>query len=157
MRTSCGLWAGAILALSSAAAAAQEFPKSGEAEYDTYYVFETLASLDSGVGAGGIDEFTGITRNVEGSGPFHDMTVHCLGHWTSIKGEFGFDGSCVETDADGHTVFTTFDDENHYIVGGTGKYAGITGKAPYTAVQLHETAGGRVGRVVNHKVSWEIK
>ncbi len=113
--------------------------------------------MDSGVGMGGIDEFTGITRNINGSGPFHDMTVHCLGHWTSIKGEFDFAGSCVETDTDGHTVFTTFDNENHYIVGGTGKYAGITGKAPYTVVQLHETAGGRIGRVVNHKVSWEIK
>jgi hypothetical protein len=147
----------ALIALCSVPVMAADFPKSGEAEYDTYYVFETVAKVDSGVGTGGIDEFTGLTRNVKGDGPFHDMSVHCLGHWTMIKDDFNFDGSCVETDKDGDNVFTTFDNQNHYIVGGTGKYKGITGKAPYTPVQLHETVGGRIGRVVNHKASWEIK
>jgi hypothetical protein len=143
--------------LSSVPVAAAEFPKTGEAEYDTYYVFETLAELDSGAGAGGVDEFTGITRNVMGDGPFHDMSVHCLGLWTFVNDESNFDGSCVETDKDGDNVFTTFDDQNHYIMGGTGKYKGITGTAPYTVIELHSTVGRRTGRVVNHKASWEIK
>jgi hypothetical protein len=42
-------------------------------------------------------------------------------------------------------------------IGGTGKYEGITGKAPYTVVELHQTVGGRTPRVVNHKVSWKIQ
>ena len=148
----------AIVLLCAVPAVAAEFPKSGEAEYDTYYVFNHLSQIDSGVGQGGIDEFTGITRNVKGDGPFHDMSVHCLAHWTFINNDIGsFDGSCVETDKDGDNVFTTFDNENHYIVGGTGKYKGITGKAPYTPIQLHDTVGGWTPRVVNHKVSWEIK
>jgi hypothetical protein len=41
-------------------------------------------------------------------------------------------GSCVETDLDGDNVLTKFDADAHYIVGGTGKYKGITGKAPYS-------------------------
>jgi hypothetical protein len=143
--------------LSTASASAQEFPKSGQAEYDTYYVFENLSKIETSAGTGGIDEFTGITRNVKGDSLFNDMAVHCLGHWTVIGDKFDFRGSCAETDAAGDTVFTTFDNDNHYIVGGTGKYTGITGTVPYTAMQLADTVGGRTARVVNHKASWEIK
>ena len=136
---------------------AQDFPKSGEAEYDTYYLFDTRASSDSGLGMAGIDEFSGITRNVKGEGPFHDMSVHCLAHWTLIGDAFKSNGSCVETDKDGDNVFTTFDEGTHYVVGGTGKYKGITGKAPYTVTELHNTAGGRAARIVNHKASWQVE
>ena len=132
----------AFILFCTAPVVAADFPKSGEAEYDTYYVFQTVTSIDSTVGSGGIDEFTGITRNVKGEGPFHDMSVHCLAHWTAVKDASTYDGSCVETDRDGDNVFTTFDSENHYIVAGTGKYTGITGKAPYKPVELHATAGG---------------
>jgi hypothetical protein len=136
---------------------AAEFPKSGEAEYDTYYVFENLVTMDSGAGIGAVDEFTGITRNVKGEELFNDMSVHCLMHWTLIGEKWDGSGSCVETDGDGDQVFTTFDASAHYLVGGTGKYKGITGKAPYTPVELHDTVGGRTARVVNHKVSWRIQ
>jgi hypothetical protein len=54
-------------------------------------------------------------------------------------------------------AFTTFDDKNHYLMGGTGKYKGITGIIPYTVVGLHETVGGRTAWIVNHKAIWEIK
>jgi hypothetical protein len=143
--------------LSFAGAGAQDFPTSGTAEYDTYYVFQTIATIKTDVGTGGIDEFTGITRNVKGEEPFDNMAVHCLGHWTAIGDKFDFRGSCAETDAANDTVFTTFDNDNHYIVGGTGKYKGISGTVPYTAMQLADTVGGRTARVVNHKASWQIK
>ena len=54
-------------------------------------------------------------------------------------------------------LFTTFDDKNHYLMGGTGKYKGITGTAAYTIVELHDTVGGRPALIVNHKATWEIK
>src|SRR5262245_27681326 len=136
---------------------AQDFPKSGEAEYDTYYLVDSRASLDIGVGTAGIDEYSGITRNVKGEGPFHDMSVHCLVHWTLIGDAYKSNGSCAETDKDGDNVFTTFDEGTHYTVGGTGKYKGITGKAPYMVTELHKTAGGRAAYIVNHKATWEIK
>jgi hypothetical protein len=147
---------GLIVAVSAQSFAA-DFPKSGAAEYDTYYVFEKVATMDSGVGTSAITEFTGITRNVKGDGPFHNMSVHCLMHSTVIADKWDGSGSCVETDLDGDNVLTKFDADAHYIVGGTGKYKGITGKAPYSDVELKDTAGGRNAAVVNHKVSWEIK
>jgi hypothetical protein len=47
--------------------------------------------------------------------------------------------------------------QNHYLMGGTGKYKGITGTVPYTVVGLHETVGGRTAWIVNHKATWELK
>jgi hypothetical protein len=146
-----------VLALYASAAIAAEFPKSGEAKYDTYYVGNPVAKIDSGAGTGTIVDETGINRNVKGEGPFHDMSVRCLYHMSSVGETLHFNGSCVETNKDGDNVFTTFDDKNHYLMGGTGKYKGITGTVPYTVVLLHETVGGREAVIVNHKAKWEIK
>ena len=145
------------LAFSATPAVSAEFPKTGEAEYDTYYVDNPLAKIDSGVGTGAIVDSTGITRNVKGEGPFDDMSVRCLYHSTSVEDTFHLNGSCVETDKDGDNVFTTFDDKNHYLMGGTGKYKGITGTVPYTLVELHEAVGGRSAAIVNHKATWETQ
>ena len=73
-----------VLTFCAAPAAAAEFPKTGSAEYDTYYVDNTVAKIDSGAGTGVIGEETGITRNVKGEGPFHDMSVRCLYHWSVV-------------------------------------------------------------------------
>jgi hypothetical protein len=146
-----------VLALCVAPAVAAEFPKSGQAEYDTYYVFNTLVELDGGAGKAAIVDITGINRNFKGEGPFHDMSQRCVGHWSLVGETFHFTGSCVETDKDGDNIFTTFDDKNHYLMGGTGKYQGITGTIPYAVTELHDAVGGREARIVNHKASWEIK
>ena len=146
-----------VLMFCSAPAAAAEFPKSGSAEYDTYFVDNTLAKIDSGAGTGAIVDSTGITRNVKGEGPFHDMSMRCLYHTSTVGETTHYSGSCVETDKDGDNVFTTFDDNNHYMMGGTGKYKGITGTVPYTVVLLHDMVGGRSAYIVNHKATWEIK
>jgi hypothetical protein len=57
-----------ILTFFAAPAAAAEFPKTGSAEYDTYYVDTVVAQIDSGAGTGAIVDTTGITRNVKGEG-----------------------------------------------------------------------------------------
>src|SRR5262245_62340867 len=73
-----------VLTFCAVPAAAAEFPKTGSAEYDTYYVDNTVAKIDSGAGTGVIGEETGITRNVKGEGPFHDMSVRCHYHWSVV-------------------------------------------------------------------------
>ena len=57
-----------VLTFCASPAAAAEFPKTGSAEYDTYYVDNTVAKIDSGAGTGAIVDSTGITRNVKGQG-----------------------------------------------------------------------------------------
>jgi hypothetical protein len=141
----------------SGPALAYEFPKKGQAEYDTYYVFNDIAKLESGDAKSGITRITGITRNVAGPGPFNDMSVECLMHWTVISAKWVGYGSCIETDRTGDVVFTTFDSDNHYIVGGTGKYKGITGKARYTVDELRPLPNGQGASIVKHMADWEIK
>ena len=155
MRIQIAALAASILTASAACAA--DFPKKGEAEYDAYYVFRSQSKMDSAAGSGGLDELTGITRNVKGEGPFHDMSVRCLMQWTQIGETFASTGSCVETDRDGDDIFATFDTGTHTIIGGTGKYKGITGTAPYSPDNLHDANGGHWAAVAKHKVAWEIK
>ena len=51
----------------------------------------------------------------------------------------------------------TFDDKTTTLIGGMGKYKGITGTVSYTNVELHDTVGGRPALITNHKATWEIK
>jgi hypothetical protein len=146
-----------LLTFCAAPALSAEFPKTGEAEYDTYYVDNVLAKMDIGFATGSIVDETGITRNVKGEGPFHDMSVRCLYHLSVVGEIFHFNGSCVETDKDGDNIFAIVDDKSHSLIGGTGKYKGITGTVSYTVTGLHETVGGRPALIVNHKATWEIK
>ena len=41
-----------VLTFCASAAAAAEFPKTGSAEYDTYYVSNVVGKMDSGAGTG---------------------------------------------------------------------------------------------------------
>lgn len=150
-------WSSTAIMLGTVCASAADFPAKGEAEYDTYYVIQDVATIDSGVGTGALSILTGITRNVKGEGIFHDMSVECLSHSTVINDKWMQYASCVETDKDGDNVFTTSDDKVHQIIGGTGKYRGITGIAPYTVNELHDTVGKRFAVIVNHKASWTVE
>lgn len=64
-----------VFAFWTAEAAAAEFPKTGEAEYDTYYVYKTAAKIDSGAGMGLIVDVTGITRMSKAKA--RSMTCRC--------------------------------------------------------------------------------
>jgi hypothetical protein len=87
-----------VLAFCAAPALSAEFPKTGQAEYDAYYVFDTVAKIDSGAGMGAIVDVTGINRNVKGEGPFNNMSVRCVGHQSLAGDTFDFHGSCVDTE-----------------------------------------------------------
>ena len=148
----------AVFLMAAAQCNAADFPRQGEAEYDTYYVGATALNLETaGVAMGGVEEILGVTRNVEGQGPFHDMSVRCLYQWSQIGEAVDAGGSCIETDRDGDEIFTTFANGTHTIVGGTGKYKGITGKATYTIDFLHNTNGGHTASLIKHKAVWQIK
>ena len=50
-----------VVTFCAAPAVSAEFPKTGEAEYDTYYIDNVLQKIDSEAGMAGIVEETGIT------------------------------------------------------------------------------------------------
>ena len=85
-----------VLMFCAAPAVSAEFPKTGSAEYDTYYVDNTLAKIDNGVGTGAIIDLTGITRNVKGESPFNDMSVRCLDHTSRWERHFTTMGAALK-------------------------------------------------------------
>lgn len=48
-------------------------------------------------------------------------------------------------------------DRTFTLVGGTGKYQGITGGGTYQADPLHDTVDGENATIVRHRVRWEIR
>jgi hypothetical protein len=79
------------------------------------------------------------------------MPVRCVGHQAWWDGHFISTVAALKPTKDGDNAFTTFDYKNHYLMGRTGKYKGITGTIPYTVVELHDTVGGHPANIVNHK------
>lgn len=148
-----------ISATATLPATAAEFPKSGEAEFDTYGTWRQLAAFETEVGRAGLGEGHGVMRNVKGAGPFDEMTMQCLENWTLIHEAWAGNGSCALVDRDGDRLMTTWTSADHTFtfVGGTGKYRGITGGGTYQADLLHDAVGGQGATIVRHRVKWKIQ
>lgn len=149
------------LSLTQVAAADKlQMPQQGTAAYVIYYTSHSLATLDMGeVGSEALLELVGIARNPEGGKFFDNMSVRCVFYREAMGGKVKGNGACVETDSDGDKVFTTFDAgvAVHTLIGGTGKYKGISGSAPYTRAYLPAPGQGLGAFIVEHKVSWQFK
>jgi hypothetical protein len=153
-------------------ALAVDLPDTGMTPYVTHFVFRPLESIDVPGAKVTAFEATGITSNMEGGQMLDKMSARCQ----AINVDFGpkkyIDGACVLTDADGDMIFSTFDTRDvdqaagekgacgtHIITGGTGKYAGITGKEPFACDGMPALAGagGYTSMNIPHVTSWEIK
>lgn len=152
----------AIVLTSATNLACAEVPKlalNGSATYVTYYTTQVLSTLDMGeVGSGTMLQFTGISRNADGTKAFDNMSVRCVVYNETLGGKPHIGGSCVEIDADGDKVLTTFSAGVHTIVGGSGKYKGLSGSAPFSVISRLPSPGSGTGAlVVEHRVSWQFK
>jgi hypothetical protein len=134
----------------------------GTTRYTTYYTVISRKVLDIGENRQQyILDYAGITRNDEGKNMFNNMTVHCVGSAYVDRNARKGSGACKEADGDGDEIFTTysFDTANtpagaHTLIGGTGKYKGITGKAEYTPQSLRGPVEGDTMFIVPHNVTW---
>jgi hypothetical protein len=165
---------GVLTAVVPRAVLGGEMPKSGSTSYTTHYVFNPTG-YDEVKGVGKITPLllVGNTTNDKGEAAFDKMKARCF----AIKVEAGaksyFDGSCSLTDEDGDAVFSTFDSRQldksqpemncgtHAIIGGTGKYQGITGTEAFACHFVKETPPGQPFADYRvdfpHNVTWEIK
>jgi hypothetical protein len=140
------------------AAEVAKLPPSGTTHFTTYFSMRPAHELamvdDSSIT---VVELVGITRNPDGEPWFDSMVVRCLASIRVVKGEQELYGACKETDADGDYTSTTFDSEAHYFIGGTGKYQGITGKAPFTVQSLPAPDEGLGALIIPHEVTWTLE
>ncbi len=148
-----------LASVSTPVALGADFPKSGQAEFDTYGTWRDLSTMNTSLGKQGMDEGHGILRNVNGEGPFNDMVAHCMEVWTAIRNSPTSTGTCALIDTDGDATLTTWSSDTHLFsfIGGTGKYQGIIGGGSYKGRPLHDAVGGQSAFVVHHQVRWEIK
>ena len=162
----------ALVTLASASFAADTMPSSGTTPYVTHFVFRPVTSLDvPSLGTATLLEAVGTTTNMKGEKMLDKMSAHCMALNVASGDKKYIDGACVLADADGDKIFSTFDTRDldksqpdmncgmHIITGGTGKYAGITGKEPFACNGLPDLAGGGgyTSMDIPHNTTWEIK
>jgi hypothetical protein len=131
------------LALTSAQAG--ETAKQGSDSTTTYFV-EIPTS-------GGHLEWVGIIRTESGDAMFDKMGVHS----TDLGGDgfLGGHGKSTIIDSYGDKVFTTWAEGASHYVGGTGKYAGISGEGVWSCIHRVAPDGWAVD-ICQGKSSWKL-
>jgi hypothetical protein len=154
-----------VMALSAAALCAAApvlagtvlVPPSGETTTVTHYTGLVINTEYLGDGASeSLVEMTGISRNTVGQSAFDGMDAHCLMLSAIIGGKPRREGACTQTDRDGDHAFTSFDSAAYKLIGGTGKYKGISGSGLYSVTPEPSAEPGRYGYVMKHDTTWTI-
>lgn len=138
-----GIVAGTILAAGAAPAPAGSpvpaLPESGKARFEVVYFRPDTGrnvQLDDQTDFGTFEQY-GVTRNLDGQPWFDRMTEYCTGqYYDAVNRPLGAtNGSCIYVDTDGDKLAINWVDEGDggtkQVVGGTGKYNGITGTGRY--------------------------
>ena len=131
------------LALTSAQAG--ETAKQGSDSTTTYFV-EIPTS-------GGHLEWVGIIRTESGDAMFDKLGVHSA----ELGGDGNplFHGHSTIIDPQGDMVFTTWAQGTLQYVGGTGKYAGISGEGTWGCAHPRSPDGRQLG-ICQQKSSWKL-
>lgn len=131
-------------------ALADELPRSGKVRLQisqVQYASQDL-QLDHNTGFGSI-EFGGVTRNLDGNSWFDRMTQRCTGQYYLAEiGPPAPNGACLYADLNGDRMMVVYRGTAERagiqrIIGGTGRYAGITGQGSYTTTKLRPPAVGQ--------------
>ncbi len=163
----------AVLVLSiTAVVLAGPIGKKGTTPYVTHFIFRPVLSIDvPGLGTATLLEAVGTTENMKGGKMLDKMSARCAALSVASGDKKYIDGACVLADSDGDKIFSTFDTRDldksqpkmdcgtHIITGGTGKYAGITGREPFACNGMPPLAGGGgyTSMDIPHNTTWEIK
>ncbi len=146
--------------------------KKGTTPYVTHFIFRPVLNVDvPGLGAATLLEATGTTDNMKGKKMLDKMSARCTALSVTAGDTSYIDGACMLTDSDGDMIMSTFDTREvdkslpdrdcgtHFITGGTGKNAGITGKEPFACNSLPPLAGGGGYTTMDipHTSTWKIK
>lgn len=125
-----------------AAPAAPKLPSSGKARFEVVYFRvgpSRAAEVDAQTGFGSFEQW-GVTRSLDGQPLFDRMTEYCTGQWHDAGGQTpaATNGACLYVDHDGDKLTINWIDQGDggtkQIVGGSGKYSGITGQGTYKLV-----------------------
>jgi hypothetical protein len=137
-------------------------PSSGTIKVHTGYKAtnsEAIQFADKHVYNSGI--FWGVSFNDTGSGPLHLSTVACPLAGETVNGAGIAGGVCAWTDTDGDTIFVTYNNAKlagatlegiNQITGGTGKFKGIQGTAPFQCKFLNDKGQATCNQQFEYKL-----
>ena len=149
-----------------AASAQSPLPKEGSGKTTIYYT-GSLKALPAGEDVVAVTyDVLGIVTNNSGHGMFHLLSTQCVGGFTAIKGDFANEqGICTYVDRDGDKVFSRHTGTGRRgqnatvkseLVGGTGKYTGISGTIETTRTVLRPTSPSVAHTVAEGTFSYKL-
>ena len=162
MKIGSALIAGlALSSYSHPAAADAAFPSSGSAKLAAYSVCRSLGVIDMGpVGSQSSADCVGIVRSEEAGKTLDNLAIHCLEESRARADGYRFSGTCVETDKDGDKIFMTYEGPESgpvALIGGTGKYAGVTGSGTWTVTDAPGNTPSQFLFTLDYSLDWRIK
>jgi hypothetical protein len=145
-RAVVALMCGISLVVYYTALSAQQLPKSGTFTVQSGWkaIGETTQVAEGRTY--GFGSFWGVVFNDKGSGPLHWGPVVCPYTLEMLGSALKAQGQCAWSDADGDKIFTDWTGSMppnsqfeglNTITGGTGKYTGVQGKAPFHCKSLN--------------------
>jgi len=141
--------------------AAEPFARTGSAKIAAYTVCRALSEIDmEKVGSNSSSDCVGIVKNREGGKTFDNLSIRCLEESTARTDGYKFNGTCVETDADGDKIFMTYEGPESgplSLIGGTGKYAGVEGSGTWSVTDAPGNTPAQFLFTLNCDVNWRFK
>jgi hypothetical protein len=157
-----------LLVLTLAAGAQAQMPKQGDLSWN-HYLSGTFKATKVG------DDFLIVTSenhgpivSDSGAGPFHELAGRCVGQVLYVKGVGRNQGHCMFVDRAGDQWVAEFSAPAQRLgatstngtarfVGGTGKFAGITGGGEYTYTPMRPVADGTYQGTPRFKGSYRLE
>lgn len=155
-----------VLSVVATPAPSEEIAEVGAATGKTYYT-GTFKIIPMGSERVQVSyEAFGVNVSDPKEGLLHNASGHCIGGFHAVKGVYRDDaGFCVFTRPDGDQVFITFRATgetgkrgmgNSEIVGGTGKFIGITGSGEFTRHNLRPPKKGHFAIFDISTLRWKL-
>jgi hypothetical protein len=140
---------------------AADLPKQGTDSFTNFWV-ATSATIQQGSRTFSTWEINGVARNDAGGRMFDLFGMRCIGLVEGLSDR----GTCTYTDSDGDNIFAPFNGNGdgkggehgtYDVIGGTGKFAGITGSGEYLNPGRPIKADDKAPRgAVSNKISWKL-
>jgi len=154
----------AVASLLPLSVQAADLPREGSDNFTTVLVVTLANTMQQDTQSLVTYEVDGVARNDAGGPMFNFFGVRCVAlEEGPDPGKMTGHGTCTFTDTDGDNIFTPFSASigrrgTFEVTGGTGKFAGITGKGEWRRIDPApiKSDDKRARAVVSSKVSWKL-
>jgi len=152
---------GTLLCLCSTAAFAVDLQKEGSYDHDECWVGDGATLTHSDKIMAGTFKAYGVSAAAKPGSLYYNVTGTCVGSWTLIDGEYNETSACEYVDAAKDKFFGIASRKNEEgiwrVVGGTGKYAGLTNTSQWKPTIESPQADGHMVMCLRDKGTWKLR